>query len=186
MSFNRNIITRQDAANFDLARQGAPMPATLDADQPAPTPGDKPTQSDDFLTQLVKFIPVEILGFYTLVGSIVAANTEDDPARGWWLLALLACSVALAPLYTWRIGNVVRPGQNVAGAVALAVYVFATGGWFATLGWYEPWYGAIAVALAVMLLALFNLKPLPLAPADGGRADGASLGVVEDPTAAAA
>lgn len=118
----------------------------------------------------MKFIPVEILGFYTLVGSIVTSNTEDDPARGWWLLALFACSVLLAPLYMWRVGNVVRRAQNVAGAVALAVYVFATGGWFATLGWYEPWYGAIAVALAVVVLALFNLKPLPLAPASESRA----------------
>lgn len=140
------------------------MPATLGASPPAPTQDiDKPTTGDDFLTQVVKFIPVEILGFYTLVASIVAANTTDDPAQGWWLFALFAGSVILAPLYTWRVGKVVRLGQNLAGAVAMAVYVFAIGGWFVTLDWYELWHGAIAVALAVILLALFDLRPLPLA-----------------------
>ena len=177
MAFNRNIITKQDAANFDLALQGnQQMPATLAADPPAPPP-DEATQGDDFLTQLIKFIPVEILGFYTLVASIVIANTEGDAVRGWWLLGLFAGSVALAPLYMWRVGKVVRVGQNLAAAVAMAVYVFAVGGWFTTLDWYQPWYGAIAVALAVVLLAVIDLKPLPVAP--GAAADGNVVGVIQ-------
>jgi hypothetical protein len=182
VSFNRNIITKQDAANFDLAQgPGHEMPATLGADPPASTPGSQPTQGDDFLTQLVKFIPVEILGFYTLVASIIIANTEGDPGRGWWLLGLFAGSVALAPLYTWRVGKVVRPAQNIAGAAAMAVYVFAVGGWFTTLAWYRPWHGAIAVALAIVVLALFNLKPLPVAPVAVGEGGGVVLGVVDRP-----
>ncbi len=167
MAFNRNIITKEDASNFDLARRRAgPMPATLETDPPAPAPGNSSTQGDDFLTQLVKFIPIEILGLYTLVASIVAANAASDGVRGWWLFGLFIGSVVLAPLYTWRVGKVIRPGQNVASAVAMAVYVFAVGGWFTTLSWYQQWYGAIAVSVAVVLLALFNLKPLtvPAAP----------------------
>jgi hypothetical protein len=171
VAFNRNIITNQDAANFDLALQGnQQMPRTLAADPPAPTPTEEATQGDDFLTQLIKFIPVEILGFYTLVASIVLANTEGDAVRGWWLLGLFAGSVALAPLYMWRVGKVIRVGQNLAAAGAMAVYVFAVGGWFSTLHWYQPWYGAIAVALAVVVLAVVDLKPLPVAP--GAAADG--------------
>src|SRR4051794_28095855 len=116
MAFNRNIITTEDAINFDRARQGAQtMPATLAENPPAPPTGNAPTQGDDFLTQLIKFIPVEILGFYTLVASIIGANTEgEDPMRGWWLLGLFVGSTVLAPLYTWRVGKVVRLGQNFA------------------------------------------------------------------------
>jgi len=180
MAFNRNIVTEKDAANCDRAQEGAQaMPKTFQVDPP--TRRDGKTQSDDFLTQLVKFIPVEILGFYTLVASIVSANTDGDEARGWWLLGLFAGSVALAPLYMWRIAKVVRPAQNVAGAVAMAVYVFTVGGWFSTLSWYQPWYGAVAVAMAVIMLALFDLKPLPLHSADSGtKGGGAALGVVKD------
>ncbi len=174
MAFNRNIITKEDAANYDraLTKHDAGMPRTLGDERPAATPSNEPTASDEFLTQLIKFIPVEILAFYTLIASIISANTDDGASRSWWLLGAFAGSVLVAPLYMWRIGKVVRPGQNLASAFALAVYVFSVGGWFATQGWYEPWFGAIAVAVAALVLSIFNLKPLPLqpshVPSDGG------------------
>ena len=166
MAFNRNIITKEDAANYDraLTKHDAGMPRTLGDEPPAAMPSNEPTASDEFLTQLIKFIPVEILAFYTLIASIISANTDDGASRSWWLLGAFAGSVVVAPLYMWRIGKVVRPGQNLASAFALAVYVFSVGGWFATQGWYEPWFGAIAVAVAALVLSIFNLKPLPLQP----------------------
>ncbi len=96
VAFNRNIITKEDAANYDraLTKHDAGMPRTLGDEPPAAMPSNEPTASDEFLTQLIKFIPVEILAFYTLIASIISANTDDGASRScgcsapsparWW------------------------------------------------------------------------------------------------------
>ncbi len=76
------------------------------------------------------------------------------------MLGLLIGCVILAPLYAWRVGHVVRVSQNLASGFAMAVFIFSVGGWFGTTTWYQPWFGAIAVPLAVIILTIVNLPKL--------------------------
>ena len=78
MAFNRNIITKPDAENFDDPTQGTPR--TFTDKPPASVAGGEKTESDDFTTQLLKFAPVEIIGFYTLASSVIVAQVDD---RAW-------------------------------------------------------------------------------------------------------
>lgn len=133
---------------------------------PAPAPGGVtvPT-ADDYLTKLLKFVPLEVLGAYLFLQGVVEGNVTKSSDLSWWLGALLVGIVVLSIPYDIRVLNVVRPLQIAMGAVGLAVYVFALGGWFGTTTWYHQWYGSIALPLFALLVAVIRLKPLPAAPA---------------------
>ena len=187
---NRNIITDADvrqirqATTVQALPKGIPVPPGADEDaydvppglrgpggavaQPAKTgPGGVaiPT-SDDYLTRLLKFVPVEILGFYLLMSGVVDSNVAEPRAHSVWLGCLLIGTLALTAVYDVRILNVVRPAQIVVSILGLAVYVFAAGGWFATTTWYHAWYGSMVVPLFALSVGMIKLNPLPAPPAD--------------------
>jgi hypothetical protein len=54
----------------------------------------------------------------------------------WWLGALLVAMLALTAVYDWRVLMIVRGRQILMSVIGLATYVFALGGWFATMTWY--------------------------------------------------
>lgn len=160
MGMNRNIITSQDADAYVAAVKGdAPeIPVSLATEPPASVAGQ--TSADDYLTRLVKYIPPEVIGFYLFAVSIVQSGAAG-PALQVWLLGLLVTTVVLAALYSWRVLAVRRRSQLLVGVVAVIVYAFAIGGWFATLSWYQSWYGSIVLAVFAVLIGILRLPPLP-------------------------
>jgi hypothetical protein len=78
-------------------------------------------------------------------------------ANLYWLIFIVL--LILTPLYTWRVtteaGLPVAYVQVVVSTLSFIVWVFAIGGPFSLLSWYQPVYGSI-------LLILFTLIP-PLA-----------------------
>lgn len=179
MGFNRNIITRADIAN--LVTPGRPTPRTLDTDPPAgyvqpaapgaPAPGAPapapaagvPTLTeDDYLTRLLKYVPIEVLGGYLFMATIIDSNVTGH-LRAYWLGGLLAAVLLLTIPYDYLVLGVVRPEQIAMSVVGLAVYVFSIGGWFATTTWYHQWYASIAVALFALLVGVIKVRPLPQA-----------------------
>jgi hypothetical protein len=164
MGFNRNIITAKDVENFAAAHTEAAKPRTLATAPPAVPAKGAPT-ADDFLTQVLKYIPLEIIGLYLAIAGILDANVKTKSAHALAVGLLLVGSAALACVYDWRILNVQRWQQILMTGVALAVYVFAAGGWFATTSWYQPWFASIAVPAFAIAVALWKLPPLPQPPA---------------------
>ena len=187
--FNRNVITDADVERLATATSAEELPATFETrppagavivaggPAPAPAPGPAPAPapggagavvvptSDDFLTKLVKYVPLEILGVYLFVEGSVEGNVTDPGALSAWLGALLVGTLVLTVPYVIRVLAVVRPSQIAMSVLGLAVYVFAVGGWFATTSWYEPWQSSIVLPVFVLLVAIIRLKPLPPAGA---------------------
>jgi hypothetical protein len=170
MAFNRNIITEEDVTNFTAAESsGMNFPATLAESPPAPAsvpvgpaaPPPGAPNADDYFTRLVKYVPLEIIGFYLLVAGLIDSNVEDDSTHALALGLLLVGSVILAALFSWFKLNVRRVVQIVMIGIALLVYVFAAGGWFATTTWYDAWLGTVAVAVFGVLVKIVGLPALP-------------------------
>ena len=164
-TLNRNIITPADVENI---AHGNPPGRTLDVNPPAgvaPPGGAVVPTEDDYLTKLLKFVPLEVLGAYLFVASVVESNVTEEPQQSRWLACLLIGALLATVLYDIRVLSIVRVTQIVMSVVGVAVYVFAVGDWFATTSWYEQWYASIALPLFGLLAAIVRLKPLP-PPAD--------------------
>jgi hypothetical protein len=184
--FNRNIIIAADIERLRAARHPDEIPKTLDVAPPAgvvgavapsPSPPGEPSvvaaasggvnvpTEDDYLTKLLKYVPPEVIGAYLFLAGTVTTNVTDRNTLRWWLGVLLVAMLVVTAVYDWRVLNIIRSGQILMSVIGLATYVFAVGGWFATMGWYKSWYGTFALAFFGLLIAVVRLKPLP-APAD--------------------
>jgi hypothetical protein len=180
MRFNRNIIIQADVDRLmDVASAD---PKTLAAQPPSgyvpslapaaasaivgtgPAPGEVsvPTE-DDYLTKVVKYVPVEILAAYLFMASVIDSNVTGKHDRASWLGGLLIGTLVLTVPYDLSVLNVVRWQQVAISVVGIAVYVFALGGWFGTTTWYHQWYASIVVPVFGLLIAVFKLPPLPAA-----------------------
>lgn len=184
--FNRNIIIERDITTLVDPHQ--PTPRTLDAAPPAgtiplgpaPTPagaaGAPPATgaaattgagtvatptADDYLTRLLKYVPMEVVGAYLLIAGLISSNVEDGDDLRAWLLGLLLATLVLTALYVVRVLGVVRLGQAAMSVVGITTYAFAMGGWFGTLDWYEPWHGTVALVVFGVLVRVIRLAPLP-------------------------
>lgn len=66
-------------------------------------------------------------------------------------MACFLALLALTPLYIWRAtteaGKPAAKAQIIVSTISFAVWVFALGGPFASLGWYIPAYGALLLPI---------------------------------------
>jgi hypothetical protein len=189
MGFNRNIIIQDDIKNWlDPSTQS---PKTLAANPPAFAPAlllaaatpvgaapvgavaalaaaapaapggvTIPTQ-DDYLTKLLKYVPIEVLGAYLFMAGVIDSNVTNSHDHAVWLGGLLIGVLVLTIPYDRVVLKVVRATQIAMSVVGLAVYVFAVGGWFATTTWYHQWYASIVVPVFALVAAILKLAPLP-------------------------
>jgi len=167
MRFNRNIIIRADVDR--LVDPERTDPKTLTREPPSgyvagarPEPGRVTVPSeDDYLTKVVKYVPVEVLAAYLLMAGVIDSNVSGKHDHAMWLGGLLIGTLALTIPYDIRVLSIVRWQQVAISVVGIVVYVFALGGWFATTTWYHQWYASIVVPVFGLLIAVFRLPPLP-------------------------
>jgi hypothetical protein len=191
MRFNRNVIIQADIERLlDPDRKN---PKTLSANPPsgfaptsapaaahaggvpagaAPAGGAHPAapagvavpSEDDYLTKVVKYVPVEVLAAYLFMAGVIDSNISNRHDHAVWLGGLLIGVLVLTVPYDFRVLNIVRWSQVIMSIVGIAVYVFALGGWFATTSWYHQWYASIVVPIFGLLIAILKLPPLPEDP----------------------
>lgn len=188
VTMNRNIITAADVHSIQAGKvpqalrtrppawtdavapvdnlegsPGAPGVASrLAVDTGAPLgPGGVPVPTaDDYLTKLLKFVPIEVVGAYLFITGAITSHVKNKGDLAAWLgYSLIGLGVA-TPLYMWRVLGVVRRSQLLVGVLGFGVYVFAIGGWFGTTPWYQPWYSAIALPAYGLLVAMVPVPAL--------------------------
>jgi len=131
---------------------------------PAAPGGVTVPSEDDYLTKLVKYVPIEVLAAYLLMAGVIDSNVTSKHDQAIWLGSLLAGILLLTIPYNRQVLKIVRWPQVAMSLAGLAVYVFALGGWFATTTWYHQWYASIVVPVFALLIAIFKLQPLPTDP----------------------
>jgi hypothetical protein len=114
---------------------------------------------DGYLDRVLKYIPGEVVALWTAVTGVIASAAEPSSVLLWIVFAI---GVILAAAYTWKIATVPNQPtpvtQIVVSAFAFIVWVFAIGGPFSAQGWYEPYFGSVALILWTALAGLIIPK----------------------------
>jgi hypothetical protein len=118
-----------------------------------PVLGAKPAL-DGYTTRLLKYTPVELIVGFIISNATIPKNETLHGFPAVWVLFLVF--LALTPIYTGlllKIGAV----QSVLMTLSFCVWVLAIGGPFATLDWYQPLYGGLALAFFTFVVPLIDI-----------------------------
>lgn len=110
-------------------------------------------EKDDYAKKLLKLIPSEIIAAYiTIVGLIPGGNTV-------WLWGITIVLLILVTPYLRNFQEVTNPLQYAISSISFIVWVFAMGGPFATMSWYQSWMGSIVLILWTLIPPLLFKIP---------------------------
>jgi hypothetical protein len=115
---------------------------------------------DNYFDRVVKYIPSDIVGSWVAVSGIVEGARNDIPADVvlWIVFAFgVLFTIAWTAIQTREFGRNPAYLQVVISTCAFIVWVFAIGGPFKSLTFYNQVYGAIALIGFILLTGL--LKP---------------------------
>ena len=121
----------------------------------------KPNRPDDYLSRLLKYIPTEIIALYItlrpLLSRVDQTGKVDQTAEViHWCIFIFG--IFITPVYLWRLQNVNKFSQLLVSTLAFGVWIFAIGGPFEQLNWYNnnrP-YVALVVPIYTFLIPLFK------------------------------
>ncbi|MFN2273031.1 MAG: hypothetical protein ACK2US_19485 [Anaerolineae bacterium] len=117
--------------------------------------------ADTYMSRVLKFIPSEIVMAYVAVDGVL--RTTYDP-NVWserqtlqvLLWVVFVALTILTPLWLWRVMRVRRVSQVVISTISLPVWLFALGGPFKLLDWYQPAFGAIVLPLYTLIVPIIS------------------------------
>jgi len=110
---------------------------------------------DDILDRVLKYIPAEVVAVYILVEGIILQGKQPKDISGVYWTVFFVLWI-LTPLYLWRVQKVEKATQLIVSFFAFAVWIFALGGPFVNLGWYEPIYGAVLLPIFTFAVGIIN------------------------------
>jgi len=118
-------------------------------------------QADDYLSRVLKHIPSEIVMAYVSIDGVLRTtydpNVWADRERLRMLLwIVMGVLTVLTPFWLHRVMRVKRPSQLFIATLSVPVWLFALGGPFALLDWYEPAFGAIALPLYTLIIPIIS------------------------------
>ena len=130
-------------------------------------------QPDDYVSKLAKAIPAEVIALYLGVINAVPVKDPSYKTAVWTVAAVTAlCTPLYMYLATREAGKPTSWPQIWIATGVFPIWVYATGGPFTTLSWYEDkhWVGAIVLSFVTFLAAAYR----PGIFGGGGTKDGSS------------
>jgi hypothetical protein len=112
-------------------------------------------EENTFLQVLLKLIPSEVIAVFIFLQGVMPARVVPH-----LLVALLL--VGITPLYLARAAGVTSRPQLVVSTLSLVVWIYAMGAGplrFVHAPWYEPWYGAVVLAVWTLVPPMFLSRP---------------------------
>ena len=118
-------------------------------------------RADNYMSRVLKHIPSEIVMAYIAIDGVLRTSYSPNVwAERQTLRTLLWITLAtltvLTPLWLWRVMGVRRASQLFISTVSVPVWLFALGGPFALLDWYEPAFGAIVLPLYTLIVPIIS------------------------------
>ncbi|HNV43358.1 MAG: hypothetical protein KBG82_05605 [Spirochaetes bacterium] len=110
-------------------------------------------KSDTYLERLYKYIPSEIILLYITCEKIIL---DQSQLNIWTYWALAGFCLLMTPLYLFFVQKVKKAKQLILSTLSFAVWVFALGGPFTLLSWYDPLYGALLLPVFTFTISLFQ------------------------------
>jgi hypothetical protein len=108
-------------------------------------------EENSFLQVLLKLIPSEVIAVFIFVQGVMPRLLVPH-----LVVALLL--IAITPLYLSRAMGVRSQVQLVVSTISLVVWIYAMGVGplrFVRPPWYEPWHGAVALAVWTLVPPMF-------------------------------
>jgi hypothetical protein len=113
---------------------------------------------DGYFDKIVKYIPADIVAAWVAISALVKGATGIPVDTVLWIS--FAVGLVLTAWWTWTQTSV--PGQPPAvkqiiiSTLAFAVWVFAIGAPFDTLGWYRTVYASILLIGYTLVIGKIN------------------------------
>jgi hypothetical protein len=117
--------------------------------------------ADDYMSRVLKNIPSEIVMAYIAIDGVLRTSynpnvwTDRETLR-MLLWITLGTLTILTPLWLWRVMRVRRTSQLFISTLSVPVWLFALGGPFSLLDWYEPAFGAIVLPLYTLIVPIIS------------------------------
>ncbi|MEA3338904.1 MAG: hypothetical protein U9R15_02965 [Chloroflexota bacterium] len=117
--------------------------------------------ADNYVSRVLKHIPTEIVMAYITIDGVLRTSYNPNVwSERRTLLTLLWITLTtltvITPLWLWRVMRVRRPGQLFISTLSVPVWLFALGGPFALLDWYEPAFGAIVLPFYTLIVPIIS------------------------------
>lgn len=112
----RNIITAQNIAAITAAGNNVP-----------------PQQADNYASQIVKLIPVEIVGVYLGISNLIDGQKLSDPYLTPIQTAVFILLLIITPFYLLRVAGVTDKTQVIVATISFLVWAISLGGPFQAL-----------------------------------------------------
>lgn len=121
-------------------------------------------KKDEYFDRLLKYIPSDVVGLWLAGSGLIQGQAGDQSRAGLlWLLFV----VGLIFSFLWTRKQTAESGKPTAwqqiffSCGSFAVWVFAIGGPFAELSFYQPLYGSL---LLLIYTSAIPLLPPPAVP----------------------
>jgi hypothetical protein len=108
--------------------------------------------TDTYFDKVVKYIPSDVVGAWVAAAGAVKAAVGVPQSSLLWIV--FAFGVVVTAL--WKLKQTKLPMQAAISTGAFAVWVFALGGPFEQLSWYNPVYGTLLLIGYTLITALIN------------------------------
>jgi hypothetical protein len=129
------------------------VPSSLPVSAPPPTP---PLTPDDYVDRLLKYIPAESVALYLTLQGIILSGAAEASSLNTWLWFILGVGLIGTAVYQWRVLKIGKVVQLAVSTAAFGVWVFALGGAFASLSWYEPFIGSLTLVIFTFFAPLIS------------------------------
>lgn len=106
---------------------------------------------NSFLQVLLKLIPSEVIAVFIFIQGVMPPTPVPH-------IAVTLLLVALTPIYLSKASGVRSQGQLIVSTLSFVVWVYAIGAGplrFVRAPWYEPWHGAVALAVWTLVPPIF-------------------------------
>lgn len=84
---------------------------------------------DNYVTQIVKLIPAEIVGVYLGIQNLLFKL--DDPSKSYIQIVIFILILAIIPKYLERVGGITDPNQRMISLISYIIWAISLGGPFA-------------------------------------------------------
>jgi hypothetical protein len=118
-------------------------------------------RADNYMSRVLKHIPSEIVMAYVAIDGVLRTSYNPNVRSERQMLSKLswiifAALTIITPLWLRRVMRVRRPMQLFISTLSVPVWLFALGGPFALLDWYEPAFGAIVLPLYTLIVPIIS------------------------------
>jgi hypothetical protein len=117
--------------------------------------GAESATQDTYWDKVLKYIPAEIVAAWIFLAALIASATPPPPNLVHWIIFGVMVILTAGWIYR-RTGTPVVWTQIIISTIAFAVWAFALGGPFETIGWYRPLYGSIVLVIYTLAVGIVD------------------------------